>query len=119
MGSLILTVDRNKRNLELLTQFLTKQGYESLAVSSVEDFDEALKQVENFRLALVDIAGFDRQIWQYCERLAENGIPLLILSPPHVSSIHQESLSHGAQGVLFKPLVLKEFTSMLHQMFQD
>jgi DNA-binding response OmpR family regulator len=112
-------VDRNKRNLELLAQFLTRQGYQSQPVSTLEEFDRALEQIETFGLALVDISRFDRKIWLFCERLAERGVPLLILSPPHISSIQQESLAHGAQGVLFKPLVLKEFTSMLHNMFQD
>src|SRR5258705_10107425 len=111
----ILTVDHNKRNLELLAQFLGKEGYKTHPVATLEEFAAALDGADNFGLALVDISGFDRRIWEYCERLSDNGIPLLILSHQNTFHIQQESLAHGAQGVLFKPLVVKELTSMLRR----
>ena len=115
----ILTVDHNKRNLELLAQFLDKEGYETHPVATLEEFAAALDGEDNFGLALVDISGFDRHIWEYCERLADMGIPLLILSPKHVAHVQEEGFSHGAQGVLFKPLVVKELTSMLRRMMES
>ena len=77
----ILTVDRNERNLELLAQFLGKAGYQTLPVSSLEEFARALEQVDGLGIALVDISGFDRSIWSYCEQLSDKGVPLLVVSP--------------------------------------
>src|SRR5689334_3362305 len=111
--SVILTVDHNKRNLELLAQFLGKEGYQTYPVTTLEEFATALAEDNNFGLALVDISGFDRHVWEYCEGLSTKGVPLLILSPQHIDRIQQESVAHGAQGVLFKPLVVKELTSMI------
>jgi DNA-binding response OmpR family regulator len=115
----ILTVDRNQRNLELLAQFLNKEGYETVAVSTLEDFNQILAQVDSFGIALVDISGFDRHIWEYCEKLSTQDVPLLILSPPQVKAIQQESLAHGAQGVVFKPLIIKEFSNLIRAMIRD
>lgn len=42
---LILTVDRNRRNLELLAQFLDQEGYQSFGVSSIDEFQQALTEV--------------------------------------------------------------------------
>ena len=54
---LILAVDRNHKNLELLTQFLGREGYQVLTVSSIEEFEQALMHSKEINLALVDIAG--------------------------------------------------------------
>lgn len=77
---LILAVDRNERNLELLAQFLGKEGYQVFKASSFEAFEQALAQSKEVDLALVDIAGFDRSIWECCDRLREQNIPFLVLS---------------------------------------
>ncbi len=53
---LIVAVDRNHKNLELLT-FLGREGYQVLAVSSIEEFEQALMHSKEINLALVDIAG--------------------------------------------------------------
>lgn len=116
--TVILTVDRNKRNLELLAQFLLKEGYEIVPVSSLEDFDQILADDLTFNLALVDITGFDRGIWDYCEQLSAKGIPLLVISLPQGNRIQEESITHGAQGVLFKPLAIKELSGLIRTMTQ-
>ena len=116
---LILTVDRNQRNLELLAQFLNKEGYETLPVSSLEGFDKIFEQVDSFGLALVDISGFDRRIWECCEKLSSDDVPLLVISPPQLSAIRQESMTHGAQGVMFKPLMVAELMNVVRSLSRD
>ena len=106
-NSLILAVDRNHKNLELLTQFLGKEGYQVLAVSSMEEFEQALMRSKEINLALVDIAGFDRQIWEKCDRLRTENIPFFVLSHKQNVAIQQQSLTHGARSMLVKPLVIK------------
>jgi DNA-binding response OmpR family regulator len=110
---LILTVDRNRRNLELLGQCLADQGCEVYPVSALDCFDPIVEQAARFRLALVDISGFDRRVWRFCNQITDQGVPLYIISPHHVSWVKHESLTHGARGVLFKPLPVHEFSNLV------
>jgi DNA-binding response OmpR family regulator len=110
---IILAVDRNHRNLELLSQFLGREGYQTRTAATLEEFDQALAAISDIGLALVDIAGFDRTIWERCEGLRHHKIPFLVLSPRHSSAIQQASLSHGAHGILIKPLVVKELLGLI------
>ena len=42
-NSTILAVDRNQRNLELLSQFFNKEGYQIVTASSFEEFARAIE----------------------------------------------------------------------------
>ncbi len=115
----ILTVDHNQRNLELLGQFLQKEGYTTLPISNLAKFDEVIGQANEVGLALVDISGFDRSIWGYCEQLSDRGVPLMVISPRQIAQIQQESITHGAQGVLFKPLVVNELLMIVRNILRQ
>ena len=115
----ILTVDRNAKNLELLHQFLQKQGYPCVPAESLEALDRILGDVSEIGLAMIDISGFDRQIWLRCEQLAGFDIPLVGISPKSLDAIYQESLAHGARNVLKKPLVLRELLGLLENLLGD
>jgi DNA-binding response OmpR family regulator len=67
---------------------------------------------------LVDIAGFDGQIWARCEKLRTAKIPFLIFSPRQSAAIQQASLSHGAKGVMVKPLVVKELMAVIRSILE-
>jgi len=115
----ILTVNKNRRNLDLLAQFLGKAGYAAAPASDLEAFTQTLDEREDIRLALVDITGFDRHIWQPCETLRQQGIPLLIISPKMSSAIQQEGIRRGAKGVLSKPLATSELLGLIRQLLND
>ena len=115
---LILAVDRNYKNLELLTQFLGKEGYQVLGVSSIEEFEQALIHSKEIDLALVDLAGFDRQIWEKCDRLRTENIPFFVLSHKQNVAIQQESLTYGARSMLVKPLVIKELLLIIRSLLE-
>jgi DNA-binding response OmpR family regulator len=117
--SFILAVDHNPRNLELLSQFLGKAGYQTILAASMEEFDQATAREEAIGLALVDIAGFDSRIWNCCEKLRDRNIPLLIISPKQSAAIQETSISHGAQGVLIKPLVIKELLGVIRSLMEE
>lgn len=110
---LILAVDRNRRNLGLLSQFLGQEGYETIAAASLEEFDQVLDERAGINLALIDIAGFDRSVWERCERLRAKDIPFIIISPRQSAALQQASLAHGARGVLLKPLAVKELLGLI------
>ena len=113
---LILLINRNRRNLELLTQFLGKGGCRTITAISLEEFDQALETVEDIALALVDLAGFDPNIWERCERLRNEEIPFLIISPKQTMAIQQEGIARGARSVLVKPLIAKQLLEMIRNL---
>jgi DNA-binding response OmpR family regulator len=116
---LILAVDRNPRNLELLAQFLGREGYGVLPAPTLEDFDRSLERSGEVGLALLDIAGFDGGIWQRCERLRAEGIPFLVLSARQSQQLQQESLAHGARGVLTKPVAVQELLGLIRSLLAE
>ena len=114
----LLLVSHLPRNLQLLADFLTKEGYATLTASTYEEFDQALDQPQAITGSLVDIAGFDGLIWARCEQLRVAKIPFLVFSPRQSAAIQQASLSHGARGVMVKPLIMKELTTVIRSMLE-
>jgi DNA-binding response OmpR family regulator len=114
----IITIDRNQRNLELLAQFLQKEGYDTHPVTSLESLDTLLEGNPKASLVLFDISGFDGRVWQYCQQLQNRGIPLVILSPKQSTDIQKESRDAGAREVLVKPLVARELIGLIKSMIQ-
>ncbi|WP_293125154.1 response regulator [Microcoleus sp. bin38.metabat.b11b12b14.051] len=118
-NSIILAVDRNQRNLELVAQFLHKEGYQTLGACSLEDVARAIGEPARIGMALVDISGFDRQIWDCCEQLRNHQIPFLILSPKQSAAIQHESFSRGARSMLVKPLIVKDLLSIVRSLLGE
>lgn len=117
---LILAVDKNCRNVELLAQFLGKEGYQSQGATSLEEFEQALSEFSaEIKLVLLDISGFDRRIWELCQRLQGEQILFIVISPRQSTAIQQESLAHGAQSMLVKPLVVKELLNFIHSLLRE
>jgi DNA-binding response OmpR family regulator len=115
----ILAVDHNSRNLELLSQFLGREGYQTRTAADLQEFDQAIAEANGIDLALVDIAGFDRSIWERCEALRHHKIPFLVLSPRQSAAIQQASLTHGAHGVLVKPLTVKDLLGLICSLLKE
>lgn len=115
----VLLVNRNPRNLELLTESLEKDGYATTAVSSLEALDQALVQEDRIGAVLLDITGFSPDIWTRCERLRRIKKPFLVVSPKQSAAIQQAGLSHGARGVMIKPLVIKELRGLIQSMLEE
>ncbi len=109
----ILLVNHLPRNLQLLAEYLGKEGYTTVCASTYEEFDQALREQTSIQGALVDIAGFDTQIWMRCEELRAAKIPFLVVSPQQSSAIQQAGLAHGARSVMVKPLVIKELIAVI------
>lgn len=118
----ILLVSHLPRNLQLLAEFLEKEGYTTLSASSYGEFDRLLDQRLDQRLpihgALVDIAGFNADIWMRCERLRAASIPFLVVSPQQSAAIQRAGLAHGARSVMVKPLVVKELISVIKSILE-
>lgn len=114
----ILLVNVNQRNLQLLAEFLGKEGFATSTATSLEEFDRVLAGEDTVGVALVDITGFDPGIWEHCEQLRSKQRPFLVISPRQSAAIQQASLSHGARGVMIKPLVVKELIGLVKSMLE-
>jgi DNA-binding response OmpR family regulator len=116
----VLAIDRNRRNLEILTRFLEQQGYQVMQVRNLEEVEPML-QDQAIQLALIDISGFDKRVWQTCELLHQRQIPFFIISPRQQttiqqSRIQQSSVASGAFSLLVKPVVIRELLLLLRQL---
>jgi DNA-binding response OmpR family regulator len=109
----ILVLDRNRRNLMLLTEFLGKHGYTVLPKISLEEVAQTLDETPKISLVLIDISGFDAAVWNLCQQLRDREIPFLVISPSQHAEIQQASIVHGAMGLLGKPLVMREFLNLI------
>jgi CheY-like chemotaxis protein len=113
---LILAAARNQRHLGLVTQFLSKEGDFVKSANRLEALDLAVSQSKAIGLALVDMDGFYRRVWERCERIRDRQIPFLRLLPQQSAAIEPPSLAHGAQSQLLKPLVVKKFLGIVRSL---
>lgn len=115
----ILLVSHLPRNVQLLAEFLENEGYATVSARSYEEFDQALSHPATIDGALVDISGFDAQIWTRCERLRADRIPFLVVSSQQSAAIQQAGLAHGARSVIVKPLVIKELIGVVKSLLAE
>ncbi|RME66291.1 MAG: hypothetical protein D6778_04965 [Nitrospirae bacterium] len=103
---LILVVNINKKNAEILSDFLGRYGFESIVATSIEELEGAINDNSEISLALVDITGFGKEIWDRMKGLQDKDIPFLIIYPKQIKSIklETEGIKAGAKAVLSKPL---------------
>ena len=116
---LILTLNRNLRNSDLLVKILGGEGYEVVGVLDPAELDAEVKQREKIDLVLMDISGFNQSIWKSCEDLRLLEIPFLVLSPQHHQDVEKQSRMQGAQGVLVKPLLVKELLLLIKSLIGE
>ncbi|MCG8361837.1 MAG: hypothetical protein MJA27_00730 [Pseudanabaenales cyanobacterium] len=112
----ILIVAYNPRNLELLAQFLGEAGYQVRQASGLEGFEQILTTLPNLQFALIDISGFDQDIWESCKQLQTAQIPFLVISPYSSAVIEQQSLVSGARSVLIKPLTSQKLLGLINSL---
>lgn len=109
----ILIVSHNARNEALLREFLERAGYNVVGVRSLQELDQVLARDINCDLALFDVGGFDRRIWQRCDSLRERGTPFLVVSSSLDCNAREEGLRRGSRGLLTKPVVKRELISLI------
>jgi len=113
----ILVIEQNTCNLDLLRALLIQEGYLVVEATTLEKADQILEG-DDINLALVDIEGFDYRVWERCEIMRRRGIPLLVVFSGTDNYQREESLRHGAQVVLAKPLITQELICMLNNFLE-
>ena len=116
---LILAVDSNQSDLELLVQDLIREGYDTISAASLQEFDESMDTKSNIALALIDISGFDQNIWEHCEVLRMEKIPFIVISPQRSPAIQRDSTKYGASGLIVKPVGTNELMEYIHTLLGD
>jgi DNA-binding response OmpR family regulator len=115
----ILIVDTNRSNLEMLSQELGQEGFETTVAASLDELDQAIRGKQKYALAVIDLSGFDEAIWERCDPLHEVKVPFIIIAPQRSQITQRESMKHGAGGVLVKPVSNKDLIEHIHTMLGD
>ena len=115
----ILVIDSNHSDLELISQHLRQEGYDTLGVASLAELDEVIVGKKKIVLALIDLSGFDQFIWERCEELRKAKVPFIVISPQRSPTIQRDSMKHGASGLLVKPIGVKDLMEYIHTLLGD
>ena len=115
----ILIVGSDRANLELLSQQLVKEGYETVSAGSLEELDSYIQEKKDTALALIDLSGLDQGIWERCEAFRMAKIPFIVISPQRSPLIQKDSMKHGASGLLVKPLGITELLEYIHTLLGE
>ncbi|RMG97076.1 MAG: DNA-binding response regulator [Chloroflexi bacterium] len=112
----ILVVNYNRRNLALLAGFLEKMGYSVCRAATLEELDKQLMNLASIKLALIDISGFDKRIWEKCEQLRNQSVPFLIIYPEQLAKLKEAGLASGATDMMVKPLVQRKLLAFIESL---
>jgi DNA-binding response OmpR family regulator len=115
----ILALNRNPKNLEILTKILKEEGYDVMGALNQQELEEFTSSTEKIDMAILDISGFNKTIWDSCEHLRVKKIPFLVLSPHQQKTVEKQGMLSGAKGVMTKPLAIKELLFIIKNMIDE
>lgn len=108
-----LLVARNPANRRLLGELLEGEGLEVVESEAVEDAREQVEGSTGLSLGLVDIGGLTPEIWNVCEALSSDGVPVVVLAASRTDEVHEATLTAGVHSVLEKPLQKANLKAMV------
>lgn len=111
----ILVVDDDVRLRNLLSRYLTEQGFATLTVNDATGMDRALKR-ERFDLLVLDLMLPGEDGLSLCRRLRgeRNDIPMLMLTAKGDEVDRIVGLELGADDYLPKPFNPRELVARIH-----
>ncbi len=110
---MILVVEAESRNRELLQGALEKMGHSVLAVANEIEAHAIDLEGTGIRAAVIDLAGLSAEVWGLCRFITAQRVPCLVILPRENRQARAMALASGAQTVLVKPLVMKEFLGII------
>lgn len=100
----VLIVANKPGNAKILATAMEERGYAGLTATSEAELDAQLDAGVEPDVALVDVSGFGRQIWHWCERLQLKGVPFVVISARDLTDVELNSTRSGARSVFRKPI---------------
>jgi len=116
---LILLADAVPNEMNALAAELHNLGYNTLAVVSLEEFDNVLDMDTSPVLGIIDISAYKEEIWQRCRRLREKGKPVILISPRRSPAVRRKSIELSVECLLIKPLSVKEIAGYVRAALED
>jgi DNA-binding response OmpR family regulator len=107
----VLVADRNRRNLELVSELLGAAGFASLTSATREELERALSDHDDIALALVDAGSFD--VRRVKEGLKRSDVPLFVLCDARHAAGAWRYLAYGVRGVIPKPVGASELLGIV------
>lgn len=108
----ILLFVKSPGNRKVISACIEEEGYLCQPVLSDEQMEQALVHACN-KLALVDASGFGPGVWRLCEKLHEQKIPFIVLSPRESLVSSSRAAAYGAVSVLQKPVAKHALLQLL------
>lgn len=99
----VIVLARRPANRQLLAEVIESTGCGAHSVGSLEEVDDALDK-ETYALGLVDLDGYTPQVWAMLRRLADRGVPSVVMTRSRTEEIQEETLKIGVRSVLEKPV---------------
>lgn len=99
----VLVVAHRAANRQLLTEVIETLECTVRGAEELGDVDVALGE-GSFALALVDLDGFPRQVWETLRALADREVPIVVMTRSRTEEIQETTLKIGVRTVLEKPV---------------
>ncbi len=116
----ILIADDEPSTVELLSDFLTDEGYDVVGVGSGTAVLDKLQGEHNFGLLLMDLEMPGLNGLDLFERLRKEGndIPVILITAHGTSSVAIRAMQMGVYDYLQKPFVLDEVLVVVKRLFE-
>lgn len=112
----VLLICKNKNNLELLSDFLKKNGIYS---QGCLDLKEAITMdLDEISLSLIDLSGYDRSVLKLLSIFFEKKVPFIVIYPPQAKDKNIVP-PPGSKGILIKPLNPKTLLSLIKNFLEE
>ena len=118
----LLVVDDYEDNLNLLTSFLTLEGYKVLtAQTGVEAVEVAIRQRPDLILMDIALPGMDglSAVWRIREEPEMADVPVVVISAHDSFDLRAEAAGAGCKGYLVKPLDMEEIKQLIQEILQS
>ena len=115
----VLMVQRNSKNAELLNNALKKYGLNCFISADYDSLDSYFGKKDFFDIVLMDITGFDVDIWERCKKIQQQNIPLLVLSSRQNTKLQQQVMRFGVSGIMTKPVILRDFVKLIFSLINN
>lgn len=104
MGSKILIADDEKRICELLCDFFSASGYETICRYNGNDVVTAFRESKDISLVILDIMMPEKDGWQACREIREmSSVPIIMLSARSEDFDMLAGFENGADEYVTKP----------------